>query len=156
MDEKLEELKRSLGIAAAITELTDSLMDGVYVDSDEIQEYIEKYQGTEDVHVLVELLQIVREFTVKAQAIDSTWTPIYGQRNRALREYQEEVKLNRAKGRPEGLYINREHVGQVWATIYRHSGDGIWLANNEKMTNLSQLPTDLIPLVAVDNDPESE
>ena len=33
-DDKLAELKKSLGIAAAITELADSLLDGIYMDTD--------------------------------------------------------------------------------------------------------------------------
>ena len=155
-DDKLAELKKSLGIAAAITELADSLLDGIYMDTDELQEKIEEFQGMEDTHVLVELLRLAREFSVRVQAIDTFWTPVYGRRNFDLHRFKEEVKQARIKGYPEGLYINRAHVGEVWATVYRHNGDGIWLANQETMTDLNQLPGDLIPLIAVDNQPESE
>ena len=110
----------------------------------------------EDTHVLVELLRLAREFSVRVQAIDTFWTPVYGRRNFDLHRFKEEVKQARIKGYPEGLYINRAHVGEVWATVYRHNGDGIWLANQETMTDLNQLPGDLIPLIAVDNQPESE
>ena len=110
----------------------------------------------EDVHVLTELLQLTREFVNKVQTIDTFWTPVYSERNADVHRLRQELQQEKAQGYPKGIFVSKGEAGEMWATIYRHSGNGIWLANNEKMTNLSQLPTDLIPVVAVDNAPESE
>ncbi|UDL16489.1 hypothetical protein SEA_ZOOMAN_248 [Microbacterium phage Zooman] len=153
---RLARAANSLALARKITEITDTLLDGTTMSTDDLLESIEDFKGMEDAHVLVELLQITREFVNKVQTIDTFWTPVYGERNRDVHRLREELQREKAQGYPKGVFVSRGKAGEIWATIYRHSGDGIWLANNEKMTNLSQLPTDLIPVVAVDNQSETE
>ncbi len=155
-DERLAVAKRDLAIARVITAATDDLLDGVRFQEEDLEQNISEFKGMQDVPILEQLLALTKEFNQKVSQIDSTWTAIYAERNTDVRRYAEEAQQAKAKGYPAGVFVSRSIAKEIWATIYRHNGAGIWLANNEKMTNLSQIPEDLIPLVAVDNQPESE